>query len=432
MNIQGSLVKRWGVVLLTGLSFCGLDTVAGEWPEFRGPGGDGRVEGSARLPLRWSETTNVVWKTEIPHVGWSTPVTMGDRIWLSSATKDGHDYYAYCVAADTGKILFEKHLFHCDTPESLGNSVNCYAAPSATLEPGRVYIHFGSYGTACLDSASGKVLWKRDDLPCRHYRGPGSSAILHDELLILTFDGVDQQYVTALDKRSGKTVWRTDRDVEWKDLDDNGQPKRDGDFRKAFATPIVIKANGKEQLICPASSSVFAYDPQTGKEIWKVVHGSHTASVSPVFSEGLVVAATGNRPAELLGIRPDGKGDVSDSHVVWRFEGKDVPTTPSPLAIDDLLFVLSNRGTVTCLETKTGKTVWRERVGGNYLASPIYDGERIYFFSANGKSLVIRAGRTFEQLAENKLDSGFNASPAVLGNSLILRNKTHLYRISEQ
>ena len=144
------------------------------------------------------------------------------------------------------------------------------------------------------------------------------------------------------------------------------------------------------------------------------------------------MAATGNRPAELLGIRPDGKGDVSDSHVVWRFEGKDVPTTPSPLAIDELLFVLSNRGTVTCLETKTGKTVWRERVGGNYLASPIYDGERIYFFSANGKSLVIRAGRTFEQLAENKLDSGFNASPAVLGNSPILRTKTHLYRISEQ
>ncbi|WP_168433487.1 outer membrane protein assembly factor BamB family protein [Pontiella sulfatireligans] len=421
-----------GALVLAGIVFCGLNAGAQGWPEFRGPEGRGLAEKGAKLPLNWSETSNVSWKTAIPHVGWSTPVALDGQLWLSSATEDGHDFYAYCVDAETGKMLFEKHLFHCDEPEVLGNSVNCYASPSAALEPGRVYMHFGSYGTACLDTATAKVLWKRDDMPCRHYRGPGSSAILHEDLLILTFDGVDQQYITALDKKTGKTVWRTERTTEWTDWDENGKPKRDGDFRKAFATPIIVKAAGKEQLLCPASSCVFAYDPRTGKELWKVPHSGHSASVSPVYGKGLVLAATGAGTSEILGIRPDGNGDVSGSHVAWRFAGKDVPTTPSPLVVDDLFFMVSNRGTLTCLEAETGKSVWRERAGGNYIASPIHCGDRIYFFSNNGKTTVVRAGRVFEQLAENQLDDGFMASPVALGDSLILRTKTHLYRIEER
>jgi outer membrane protein assembly factor BamB len=413
----------WSLILA-----CGAN--AQHWPEFRGAGGVGLVAGSPELPLTWSETNNVAWKTEIPHLGWSTPVGMNGRLWMTSATKDGHDFYVYCVDVETGKILFEKHLFHCDSPEPLGNSVNCYASPSATVEKGRVYVHFGSYGTACLGTATSDVIWKRDDLPCRHYRGPGSSAILYQDLLILTFDGVDQQYVTALNKETGETVWRTDRTTEWDDFDKNGKPKSNGDFRKAFATPAVVDVDGKELLICPASSCVFAYDPLTGKEIWKVPHEGHSASVSPVHGNGLVFVATGARKSEILGIRPDGKGDVSGSHVVWRFGGKDVPTTPSPVVIDDLLYMVSNRGTITCLEVDTGKPVWRERVGGNYIASPVYCGDRIYFFGNTGKTKVIGTGKTYELLAENRLDAGFMASPAILGDSLILRTKTHLYRIN--
>ncbi|VGO17886.1 hypothetical protein PDESU_06488 [Pontiella desulfatans] len=411
-----------GVLALAGLVFCSLNAGAQGWPEFRGPGGSGQVEPGARLPLQWNETSHVKWKTAIPQVGWSTPVAMEGRIWLSSATEEGRDFFAFCVDAATGEILFEKKLFHCDEPEPLGNSVNCYAAPSAALEPGRVYMHFGSYGTACLDTASAKVLWKRDDLPCRHYRGPGSSAILYKDLLILTFDGVDRQYVTALEKHTGKTVWRTDRTTKWNDLDENGQPKREGDFRKSFTTPIVVNADGRELLVSPASSVVYAYDPSTGKEIWKVAHEGHTAQVSPIFADGMVLAATGARTSEILGIRPTGD-------VAWRFGGKDVPTTPSPIAAEGLLYMVSNRGTMTCLETGTGETVWRERAGGNYIASPILCGDRIYFFGNTGKTTVIRTGRTFELLAENELDAGFMASPAVLGNSLILRTKTHLYCI---
>lgn len=395
---------------------------------FRGPQGNGAVA-DARLPLRWSETNNVRWKVAIPHVGWSTPVVQGDQIWVTSATEKGQDYFAFCVDAKSGKVLFEKQLFHSDSPEPLGNGVNCYASPSSAIEPGRVYVHFGSYGTACLDTASGEVLWKREDLKCRHYRGPGSSVILYRDLLIVTFDGVDLQYVTALDKRTGKTVWKSDRKIEWKDLDENGQPKREGDFRKGFATPLVIAVGGKEQLISAASGMLFAYEPGTGKEIWRVRNASHTPAVSPVFGGGLVLAVTGHGAEELLAIRPDGTNDVTDSHVVWREAGKDVSITPSPVVQDGLLYMLADHGIMTCLETASGKTVWREPVGGSYLASPIIDGERIYVFGASGKTTVLRAGRTFEKLAESQLASGFMASPAVAGDSLILRTKTHLYSI---
>jgi outer membrane protein assembly factor BamB len=201
------------------------------------------------------------------------------------------------------------------------------------------------------------------------------------------------------------------------------------DFRKAFTTPIVIHAAGKAQLISPASSSIFAYDPQTGREIWKVATPGHTASVSPVFGNGLVLATTGNGKTEMLGIRPDGEGDVTKSHVEWRFKSKDVPTTPSPVMVDDLLYMMGNRGALTCLEAETGKSVWRERLGGNYIASPIQVGDRIYCFSITGKAAVISAGRTFEKLAENELAEGCMASPAVVDDALILRTKTHLYRI---
>lgn len=395
---------------------------------FRGPHGDGAVTGS-RLPVQWSETNNVRWKIALPHVGWSSPVVQDGRIWVTGATEKGQDYFAYCVDMTSGNVLFEKHLFQSDKPEPLGNAVNGYASPSPAVEPGRVYVHFGSYGTACLDTGSGEVLWKREDLACRHYRGPGSSAVLYRDLLILTFDGVDVQYVTALDKHTGKTVWKTERQITWNDLDESGKPKREGDFRKGFATPIVIEAGGKAQLISPASSMLFSYAPDTGKELWRIRNTAHTPAVSPVYGDGLVFAVTGHGAAEMLAIRPDGTGDVAASHVAWRVGGKDVPLTPSPVARDGLLYMLADHGAVTCIETATGKTVWRELLGGSYLASPLLDGERVYCFGGSGKTTVIRAGRTFETLAENRLDSGFMASPAVAEGSLILRTKTHLYRV---
>ncbi|MFA7172510.1 MAG: PQQ-binding-like beta-propeller repeat protein [Kiritimatiellia bacterium] len=401
------------------------------WTMFRGAQGDGTAKG-ANLPLHWSETENVRWKTALPNQGWSTPAVQGKRIWLTCATEKGEDFFAICVDAESGKIIIEKRLFHTDTPEPLGNSVNGYASPSPAIEPGRVYIHFGSYGTACLNAENGDLIWQRDDLPCRHYRGPGSSPILYKDLLILTFDGVDQQYLAALNKHNGKSVWTTKREIQWKDLNDQGQPKREGDFRKGFTTPLVIDVKGRSQLISPASNVLFAYEPESGKEIWRIQSSTHTPVVIPVYADGLVLAVTGHGAAEMLAIRPDGEGDVTASHVVWRIKGKDVPDTPSPVALDGLLYMLSDHGALNCIEIKTGIQVWREALRNSYIASPIHNGERIYLFSVSGKATIIRAGRAFEKLAENNLNAGFMASPAVAGNALILRTKTHLYWIEEK
>lgn len=405
-----------------------------EWPEFRGPFGNGIAQAPgdtapSGLPLTWSETENVKWKTSIPHKGWSTPVVLGGQIWLTTATLEGNDFFVLCVDAESGEILVNEKLFHADTPEPLGNNVNTYASPSPAIEPGRVYVHFGTYGTACLDTATKQVVWKREDLRCRHYRGPGSSPILFENLLILTFDGVDVQYVAALDKTTGQTVWKTDRTTVWQDLDENGLPKREGDFRKAFSTPLVVDAAGKLQLISLGSSAAFAYDPRTGQEIWKTHNDAYTPASRPVFGGGFAFITTGRGKAQLWAMRVDGQGDVTDTHVAWKLDGSEVPVEPSPLFVDDLLYLVSNDGAATCVEAATGKILWSEAIGGNYQASPIYADGCLYFFSVQGKSTVLKAGATYEVLATNRLETGLMASPAVSGKGLFLRTKTHLYRI---
>lgn len=404
-----------------------------DWPEFRGPRGNGHAgrPGDAKplgLPIRWSETKNVKWKTPIPHRGWSTPVVLGGQVWLTTATTDGHDFFAICVDAQSGQIRFNAKLFHSDNPEPLANNVNCYASPSPVIEPGRVYVHFGSYGTACLDTATYKVIWKRQDLPCRHYRGPGSSPIQFENLLVLSFDGVDVQYTVALDKKSGRTVWKTGRSTVWRDLDAQGRPTREGDFRKAFSTPLIVDVGGKPLMISLGAKAAFAYDPRTGREIWKTHHAGHSSAPRPVAGNGLAFVTTGHGRTELWAVRVNGQGDVTNTHVAWKMR-KDVPTTPSPLLVDGLLYVVSDRGVLTCLEAATGKQLWKERLGGNCIASPIYADGRLYFFSVQGKTTVLKPGRTYNVLATSRLASGFMASPAVSGKALFLRTKTHLYRI---
>ncbi|MCC6143058.1 MAG: PQQ-binding-like beta-propeller repeat protein [Candidatus Hydrogenedentes bacterium] len=406
------------------------------WPEFRGPYGNGLVSapGDATpvgLPLTWSETDHVRWKTAIPLKGWSTPAVLDGQVWLTTATEEGTDFYAICVDAESGAVLFNERIFHCDTPEPLGNGVNCYASPSPVVEPGRAYVHFGSYGTACLDTATFKIRWSRTDLPCRHYRGPGSSPILAGNLLVLTFDGADQQYVAALDKNSGATVWRTDRTTAWNDLDENGQPKREGDLRKSFSTPLLIEANGTQQLLSIGSMAAFAYDPATGRELWSVWLGGYTGAPRPVYADGVAYLSNGRGEPLFAAYRVDGTGDVTNTHLVWKMTGPLLPQEPSPTLADGLVYLLSNNGAVTCVDASTGEQVWSDRIGGNFVSSPIYGDGRLYLSSTQGKTAVLKAGRTFEQLAENRLDEGFMASPAVAGKALFLRTKTHLYRIEE-
>ena len=406
-----------------------------DWPEFRGPRGDGSVlaPGDAKpigLPLTWSETNNVKWKTEIPHRGWSTPVIMGGQIWMTTATVEGNDFYAICVDEKSGKILFNEHLFHSDNPESLGNgaSMNCYATPSPVIEPGRVYVHFGSFGTACLDTATGKTLWKRSDLPCRHYRGASSCPVLFENLLILTFDGADLQYLAALDKKTGETVWKTNRSVIWNDENEGGQMVRDGDWRKAHSTPLIGMVGGKPQLLSSGAKAAYGYDPRTGKEIWKVQYRDWSGAPRPIFDGRLLYFVTGLNKKELWAVRPDGTGDVTDTHVVWKLNTH-VAKYASPIMVDGLIYMAADESFITCADAATGQVVWTERIGGKYAASPIYADGRLYFSDQQGATIVLKPGRTLEVLANNTLPGGFMASPAVDGKAFYLRTKTHLYRI---
>jgi outer membrane protein assembly factor BamB len=405
-------------LLLVTLSLWAEDS----WTQFRGPNGTG-VSNSTGLPTSWDEKTNVVWKTAIPGKGWSSPVVLGKQVWLTTAPPDGKTRSALCIDRDSGRIVHERKLF--DVPKPLYTSIdfNSHASPSPVIEKGRVYVHFGAAGTACLDTGSGKVLWTRTDLLCNHWRGPGSSPILWRNLLILTFDGHDKQYVVALDKADGTTVWKKDRTVDYKTTD--------GDLKKAYSTPAVFTVGGKEQLVSPTAGGTIAYDPQTGKELWKVNHGlTMNTATPPVLAGGKVLVTTGD-PAKLVAVRPTGSGDVTDSHVAWTWT-KAVPTRPAPLVADGLLYLISNQGVVTCLDVKTTKPVWTKRIDGNYSSSPVCADGRLYFFDQDGKGHVLTTGRKVKLVATNKLEAGCMASPAVAGKALFVRTKTHLYRIEKK
>jgi len=402
------------------------------WNQFRGPTGQGLSDATG-LPLRWSETERVKWKTPIHGKAWSSPVVWGNQVWLTTATADGRELYAVCVDRTTGRILSDQKLFDIAAPQ-YADRFNSYGSPTPVIEEGRVYVTFGSPGTACLDTRTFEVLWRRADLACNHWRGPGSSPTLWRDLLLMHFDGSDYQYVVALDKRTGATVWKTDRSVDWQDLTPEGKPIRDGDFRKGFSSPLVIEHDGKPLLVSSASKATYGYDPATGRELWRVEDRRfHTGTVRPVFGHGLIFAATGLAKGEMWAIRPGGSGVVTDTHVVWKV-ARNAPNRPSPVLVGDWLFMLNqDGGIVTCLEARTGKVVWSERLPGlgNYSASPVHAEGRLYFCNENGQTTVIAAGPEYRVLAENVLADGFMASPAIAGKALFLRSKTALYRIEE-
>jgi len=415
-------------VMVASAAFAGVDN----WPNYRGPSHDGTADVSD-LPIEWSETKNVKWKTAIHGRAWSSPVVWGDQVWLTTATKDGKTLSGICVNRDTGKMIYDEVLFKVAEPQ-YAHPFNSYASPSPVIEDGRVYLHFGSPGTACIDTKTMKVVWTREDLKCNHFRGAGSSPALYGDLLILTMDGSDYQYVIALNKKTGETVWKTDRSHDFKDLDGKGKPARDGDWRKGYSTPLVITVDGKDQLISPAAKAVHALDPKTGKELWHVTYPEHSASSNPLFHEGLVIVKTGWGNSGIMAIKPTGSGDVTDTHVAWKIK----PTTanakkPSAVIVDGLMYMVSDKSAIaTCIDPKTGDNVWKARVGGkNHSASALYAGGHIYFFSEEGVTTVIKPARELTKVAESKLGDGFMGTPAVAGKALFLRSKSHLYRIEK-
>lgn len=422
------MTKILPVLLLT-LS-CPGARGAENWPQFRGPDGTG-LSDARGLPLHWSETRNVIWKTPIHDRGWSSPVIYGKQIWLTSATNNGRELFVLCIDRDTGKIIRDWKLFDVAHPQ-YAHPFNTYASPTPVIEEGRVYVTFGAAGTASIDTKTFQTLWERRDIECNHFRGAGSSPILFRNLLLMHFDGSDRQFVMALDKMTGKTVWQTKRSIDFQDLDKNGKPAAEGDFRKAFSTPHVERMNGRWEMISLGSRAAYSYDPLTGRELWRVEErGQYSASTRPVVGHGMIFFPTGFSVGQLFAVRTGGEGLITDTHVVWKVK-RAVPNKPSILLVDDLIYMIGDTGIASCVDARTGEQVWQQRIGGAYSASPVYADGRLWFFSEDGKTTVLKPGRVFEKVGENRLDEGFMASPAIAGKAFYLRTQTHLYRIEEK
>jgi len=405
------------------------------WPQFRGPLGNG-TSPARRVPVTWSETNNLAWKVSLPGRGRSSPVVLGDRIWLTLAVEQGvvrkrigsddmqtaeHvSLEALCLDGKTGKLLWRTNLFEVENPDPV-HWFNSWATPTPVIESKRLYCDFGTFGTACLDAKSGKVLWQAR-LPVDHQVGPGSSPVLFNNLLVLVRDGRDAQYVAALDQQSGKPIWRTER------------PPIDaasGNAKKSFVTPLLVRAAGRSQLLAPGAQWVVSYDPATGREFWRARHGTGFSIGScPVFGEGMVFFSTGCMKPQLLAVRADGAGDVTPTHVAWKTT-RQVPIMSSPVMLGSELYWVSDDGLASCVNARSGEAHWQERFDQMHLASPLLAEGRIYFFGKEGKCTVIRASPQFEKLAENSLEGTVIATPAVLDRTILLRTDTHLYRIGK-
>jgi outer membrane protein assembly factor BamB len=425
---------------LLGVTVFGISLVPGEdsWPGYRGPTADGHSS-ARKLVTSWSEKHNIRWKTAIHGKGWSSPVVLRDEVWVTTADEVPADqapppkkgdppanpvkevsFYAVCLDRATGKIRHNIKLGIEQNP-AYCHPFNSYASPTPFVESGRLYAHFGSHGTWCVDTATGRVLWERRDLKCDHFRGPASSPVVYGDLLYLIFDGFDLQYVVALDKATGKTVWKVDRRIKYST--DNG------DYKKAYATPALFEIDGQQHLVCPSAECTIAYDPKTGEERWRLTHGGMNGAARPVMGGGLMYLTSGY-PSKLLAVKPGGQGQLSAEAVKWQ-TNKNVPTRPSLLLDGELLYMVSDSGLASCLDAATGKVYWTERLDGEFSASPILAAGHLYFCNQSGKTFVVPTGKVFSVVAENRLDGGFMASPAVAGENLFLRTRTHLYCIGQ-
>lgn len=412
------------LLFITVVSY-GQDT---NWSHFRGSNLNCIAPGN-HIPQKWNDSLNIVWKTSVKGKGWSSPVIWGEQVWITSATPEGKEMYALCYSLKTGKELYSIKLFQQDKIYGK-HDLNSYATPSPCIEQGFVYIHFGTTGTACLSTKDGSVIWKRDDLNCEHVQGPASSPLIYKNMLILHLEGTDVQYIAALDKTTGKTIWKTERPRE---LYDKLQPIG----KKAYITPIVISVNGRDLLISNGSAVCIAYDVKTGREVWRVIQGEDSTISMPFFENGLVYFYTGfvtepggGQYCELLAVDPSGTGDISSTHIVWRLK-EPILQLLTPLIKDGLIYTVNTKNQLRCLEAKTGKIVYTQRMTGRYNSSPVYSDGLIYFTSLSGETSVIREGRKYELVAKNKLKGEIQATPAISGDRLIIRTSSDIYCIGD-
>jgi outer membrane protein assembly factor BamB len=417
------LVKNTYRMLFPALLLVSSLAQAENWSKFRGPTGQG-LSAEKNLPAEWSTTKNVAWKVDVAGEGWSSPVVVDGRVYLTAAvtptggTGKDRSLRTLCLDVKTGKTLWNVEVFsQTDAATDRIHGKNSHASPTPIVDGNNIYVHFGTQGTARL-TLDGKIGWKTKELVYAPQHGNGGSPVLVDGVLVICCDGRDVQYIAGIDSKTGKLRWKKDR------------PDVPGGKKFAFATPLAITVGGKQQVICPGTDVVSSVEPATGKEIWRVLYSGFSVIPCPIFVNGLVYISTSYGTPSVIAIRPDGKGDVTETHVVWQAK-RGAPHTPSLLAIGDEIYYVSDRGVATCSDAKTGEIHWQERVGGNYSASPVFADGKIYLQSEQGKTTVLRPGKAYEVLALNDLEERTLASYAVSDSSLFIRTATKLYRIKK-
>lgn len=412
------------------------------WNQLRGDQA-GKAAANATPPVAFDPAKQAVWSTEIPGIGWSSPVYDEDLIWLTTsvskkASKDeiknklagdplariktlakSVELHAIAVDRATGKMVHDVLLTRVDQPEPI-NPLNSYASPTPALAGGRVICHFGSYGTWCLDAKSGKKVWDTKYL-IKHSVGPGSSPVIFDDKVILVCDGTDQQFIVAIKLEDGKEVWKTNR-----------PPIRatNGEYRKAYSTPILVNIDKKQQVIVPGAQWIAGYDLGSGKEIWRLDHGEgFSVTPTPVYESGLVVFSTGYMKGEFVAVDPTGTGDVTSTHLKWRASGG--PKMPSFVSDAGKIYAVNDSGILVCLDATSGKLIKRVRVGGKFSSSILLAGGNLYMADRDGVMNVVECSTELNKVATNKFGSQIMASPILIGDDLLVRTKNHLIRIAK-
>jgi outer membrane protein assembly factor BamB len=413
-------------IIISALLFFSQELSAQQsWTHFRGNNLDGISEATS-CPIKWTPDSAIVWKTKIHGRGWSSPVVLNDQIWMTTATTDGKEMSAVCVDFRSGELQKDVVVFRPDSVERK-HDINSFATPTPCIEEGFVYVHFGQYGTACLRTSDASVVWQRSDMYCKHVQGPGSSPVIYKNMLILHLEGTDRQRIIALDKATGATVWETERPA---DLYNKLEPIG----KKAYITPLIINVNGRDLMISNGSAVCIAYDPMTGKEVWRVAQGEDSTISMPVTDGKLVYFYTGfvtkgdDRYAELFAVDPSGSGDVTSTHIRWRMEAP-ILQLSTPIVKDGLLYTVDTKNIIMCIEATSGEIVWSTRAKGKFNSSPVFAAGNIYFCSTTGETTVIKAGREYVKLAANKLEGEIWTTPVVTKNALIIRTSEFLYAI---
>jgi outer membrane protein assembly factor BamB len=391
-----------------------------DWPQFRGPTGDGHSP-ARNLPLRWSATENVAWKTAVPGNGWSSPVLAGNRLYLTSAIpkagSDALELSALCFDAASGTLLWQTPVFTQTADAPAPHRKNSHASPTPIVHNSRIYVHFGHQGTAAL-SPDGQVLWRNDSLKYNPVHGNGGTPILAGSNLFFSCDGESNPFVVALNPDDGSVRWKADRKSSF--------PRT-----FSFATASYTDSHGRPQIISPASGFVASYDPANGQELWRARYGGWSVIAKPVFAHGLTFISTGYEAPTVIAVRLDGSGDVTDSHVAWTLR-RGAPNTPSFLCIGDELYLLADNGVFSCVDARTGTPHYQERACGQSSASPVFADGRIYLLDEQGLGVVLAPGREFRKLAENPIRERTLASYAVTDGALFIRSEENLLRIGNR